>query len=344
MAVTDLNWYLASRHASLPIGEGQHVYRHSRFFIGDGILANANLSAVHATVSRPPQDLILHLPGSIFLFGVRPVNLLRKPVYALDATTIDLCLSVFPWANFRQTKSAIKLHTLLDLRGSIPTFLHISEGKVHDVNILDPLLPEAGTFYVMDRGYRDYARLFALTRAAAFFVIRAKPNLQFRRLYSHPVDNTTGLHCDQTIALTGLYAAQDYPEKLQRITYYDAVSQKTFVFLTNNFTLPALTIADLYRCRWQVELFFKWIKQHLQVKAFYSTSENAVKTKIWIAVSVYVPVANIKERLNIKPSLYTILKSLSVAVFEKMPLIQILTDSDNNEQTPGLPNQLNLFD
>jgi len=273
-------------------------------------------------------------------FGVE----LHNTVYALDATTIDLCLSVFPWARFRQTKAAIKLHTLLDLRGSIPTFLHITDGKVHDVNILDLLLPEAGAFYVMDRGYLDYRRLFTLNAAAAFFVIRAKSNLQFRRMYSHAVDSTTGLRCDQTIVLTGFYPSQHYPAKLRRIKYYDATSDKTLAFLTNNFTLPALTIADLYRCRWQVELFFKWIKQHLRIKTFYGTSENAVKTQLWIAVSVYILVAIIKKRLKIPASLYTILQILSVTVFERMPLNHILTDSDDKDYTQESANQLNLFD
>jgi hypothetical protein len=273
-------------------------------------------------------------------FGVELTN----TVYALDATTIDLCLSVFSWASFRQTKAAIKLHTLLDLRGNIPTFLHITDGKVHDVKILDLLLPEAGAFYVMDRGYLDYGRLFTLQTAAAFFVIRAKSNLQCRRVYSHPIDPTTGLRCDQTILLTGLYPSQHYPAKLRRIKYHDATSHKTLIFLTNNFTLPALTIAELYRCRWQVELFFKWIKQHLRIKAFYGTSENAVKTQLWIAVSVYILVAIIKKQLNLRASLYTILQILSVTVFERMPLIQVLMDSSNNEDTQGSPNQLNLFD
>jgi hypothetical protein len=269
---------------------------------------------------------------------------LDHTVYALDATMIDLCLTVFPWANFRQTKAAIKLHTLLDLRGNSPTFIHISDGKLHDVTVLDILVPEPGAFYIMDRGYLDFSRLYALDQCAVFFVIRAKSNFQFRRLYSHPVDKTTGLRCDQTIVLTGFYPAKDYPSKLRRIKYYDVKTDKTFVFLTNNFVLPALTIAELYRCRWQVELFFKWIKQHLRIKAFYGTSENAVRTQIWIAVSVYVLVAIIKKKLALKASLYTILQVLSVTLFDKMSLYQTLTISDYNMQNIDSINQLNLFD
>ena len=225
-------------------------------------------------------------------FGVE----LDQTVYALDSTTIDLCLSVFPWAKFRRAKAAIKLHTLLDLRGSIPSFIHISDGKLHDVNVLDHLIPEPGAFYVMDRGYLDFKRLHQLHQYAAFFVIRAKSNLQCRRLYSHPVQKQTGLRCDQTVVLTGFYPSQHYPGKLRRIKYHDTVTDKTLIFLTNNFLLPPLTIAKLYRCRWQVELFFKWIKQHLRIKSFFGTTENAVKTQIWIAVSVYVLVAIVKKR------------------------------------------------
>ena len=269
---------------------------------------------------------------------------LDNTVYALDATTIDLCLSVFPWAHFRSTKAAVKLHTLLDLRGSIPTFIHISDGKMHDVNVLDLLLPEAGAFYVMDRGYVDFSRLFALHQGSAFFVIRAKSNLQCRRLYSRPVDKSLGLRCDQTVRLTGFYAARDYPEKLRRVKYHDLKTDKTFVFLTNNFALPAMTIADLYRCRWQVELFFKWIKQHLRIKSFYGTTDNAVKTQIWIAVSVYVQVAIIKKRLNLDASLYTILQILSVTIFENIPLDQLLMDNGFTQDNPDSPNQLILFD
>jgi len=266
---------------------------------------------------------------------------LDNTVYALDASTIDLCLSVFPWAPFRQTKAAVKLHTLLDLRGNIPTFIHISDGKLHDVNALDLLIPEPGAFYIMDRGYLDFARLYRFMLLGAFFVIRAKSNFQFRRLYSDPIDKDSGVRCDQTVVLTGYYSAQHYPQKLRRIKYYDATTGKTFVFLTNNFSLPALTIADLYRCRWQVELFFKWIKQHLRIKAFFGTSENAVKSQIWIAVSVYVLVAIIRKRLNIDASLYTILQILSLTMFERISLNQILADSEYNSRDLGPINQLN---
>ena len=273
-------------------------------------------------------------------FGVE----LNQTVYALDSTTIDLCLSVFPWAKFRNTKAAIKLHTLMDLRGSIPSFIHISEGKLHDVNILDQLIPEPGSFYIMDRGYLDFERLYMLNQYATFFVIRAKSNLQFRRLYSHPIKKITGLKCDQTIVLTGFYSHKSYPEKLRRIKYYDLETNKAFVFLSNNFTLSPLTITELYRCRWQIELFFKWIKQHLQIKSFFGTTENAVKTQIWIAVSVYVLVAIIKKKLHIEASLYTILQILSVTLFERLPLLQVLTGSDYKMNKPKIYNQLNLFD
>lgn len=268
---------------------------------------------------------------------------LQQTVYALDATTIDLCLTMFPWAAFRQSKAAIKLHTLLDLRGSIPTFIYISDGTVHDVNVLDALPIEAGAFYVMDRGYLDYARLHAISLEAGFFVTRAKANTRCRRIYSHQIDHSTGLRCDQTIMLTGFYSVKGYPNKLRRIKYYDIETDKTLVFLTNNFSLPALTIARLYRCRWQVELFFKWIKQNLRIKNFYGTSENAVKTQIWIAVSVYVIVAILKKRLNIPASLYTILQILSVSVFEKTPLLQLLTETTLVEEITDSQNQLNLF-
>ena len=269
---------------------------------------------------------------------------LDNTVYALDASTIDLCLSVFPWALFRSTKSAIKLHTLLDLRGNIPTFIHISDGKLHDVNVLDILLPEPGAFYIMDRGYTDFFRLYTLSLGAAFFVIRGKSNLQCRRLYSRPVDKHTGLKYDQTVVLTGFYAAKDYPDKLRRIKYYDAETDKTLVFLTNNFSLPALTIAELYRCRWQVELFFKWIKQHLHIKSFFGTSENAVKSQIWIAISVYVLIAIIKKRPDLRTDLYTILQILSLTLFEKTPLDQILANHDYKTDGHDMYNQLNLFD
>ena len=245
---------------------------------------------------------------------------LKETVYALDATTIDLCLSVFPWAPFRTTKAAVKLHTLLDLRGNIPAFIHISGGKMHEVNILDQLVPEAGAFYVMDRGYLDFERLFRLHTAGSFFVTRGKSNLKAQRRYSHPVDRSTGLICDQTVVLTGFYSYRDFETPLRRIRFNDPKTGKRLVFLTNNFALPALTITELYRCRWQVELFFKWIKQHLRIKQFYGTTENAVKTQIWTAVSTYVLVAIVKKRLKIQASLYEMLQILSLTMFEQTPL------------------------
>jgi uncharacterized protein DUF4372/DDE family transposase len=273
-------------------------------------------------------------------FGVELAN----TVYALDATTIDLCLSMFPWAPFRSTKAAVKLHTLLDLRGSIPTFIHISDGKLHDVNVLDLLIIEAGAFYIMDRGYLDFERLYALDQAGGFFVTRAKRNLDARRLYSAPVDRSTGLISDQTIALNGFYAAKHYPAHLRRIRYRDPETGKTLVFLTNQFALPALTICALYKCRWQVELFFKWIKQHLRIKRFYGTSENAVRTQIWIAISVYVLVAIIKKQLKLDVSLHTLLQILSLTIFEKLPLQQVVADTAPVRNDIVLHNQLNLFE
>ena len=269
---------------------------------------------------------------------------LNETVYALDASTIDLCLSVFPWARFRRSKGAIKLHTLLDLRGNIPTFISITDGKVHDVNILDELIPEAGSIYVMDRGYLDFNRLYRLHQNLAFFVTRKKINTGIRRIYSSTVDKAAGLKSDQAVILTGFYARKSYPEKLRRVKYYDAENDKRLDFLTNNFSLPAITIANLYKCRWQVELFFKWIKQHLRIKSFYGTSENAVKSQIWIAVSVYVLVAIIKKRLKIEQSLYTILQILSLSLFEKMPIYQALTNTTYKKPITTVDKQLYLFD
>lgn len=268
---------------------------------------------------------------------------LEQTVYALDTTTIDLCLSVFPWARFRQAKAAVKMHTLLDLRGNIPTFIHISDGKMHEVNMLDILILEAGSFYIMDRGFTDFARWFVMHQAQAFFITRAKSNLLFRRVYSRSVDKSTGLRCDQTIALTAPKASKDYPQRLRRIKFHDAEHDKDLVFLTNNFDLPALTIAQLYRCRWQVELFFKWIKQHLRIKRFYGTTENAVKTQIWISITVYVLVAIVKKRLNTEASLYTILQILSLTLFEKMTLDQLLKNAEVQMTIQQNNNQLNLF-
>jgi len=268
---------------------------------------------------------------------------LTNTVYALDSTTIDLCLSVFPWAHFRTTKAAVKMHTLLDLRGSIPSFIHVSDGKWHDVHALDLLIPEAGAIYVMDRGYLDFARLHVLHLARSFFVTRAKSNMDAHRVYSAATDRTTGIICDQTIALDGFYTRQEYPEHLRRIRFKDAETGKTLVFLTNNFLLPAATIGALYKSRWQVELFFKWVKQHLRIKRFFGTSENAVKSQIWIAVSVYVLVAIVKKRLNLDASLYTLLQILSVTLFEKMPLQQAFTTSASPENQATSNNQLFLF-
>ena len=269
---------------------------------------------------------------------------LTHSLYALDSTTIDLCLSLFPWAKFRQRKAAVKMHTLLDLHGNIPTFISITDGKVHDVNILDEILPEAGAFYVMDRGYVDFERLYGFTLSSAFFVVRTKSNVLLQRRYSHAVDKSTGVRSDHTVILTAIDSAKVYPDALRRVSYLDVETRKRFKFLTNNFTLPALTIAQIYKCRWQVELFFKWIKQHLRIKAFFGTSENAVKTQIWIAVSVYVLVAIIRKRLRLEASLYQILQILSVTLFEKTPILQALQASDSDFNLLDTGNQLILFD
>ena len=287
-------------------------------------------------------QVLIHIARDLYAgddFGLE----LQETVYALDSTTIDLCLSVFPWARFRKTKGAIKLHTLLDLRGNIPAFIRISDGKVHDVKILDEILPEAGAFYIMDRGYLDFERLYRMSQYLAFFVTRSKTNMGFRRLYSHPVDKETGVQSDQTIVLTGFYSSKDYPDKMRRVRFFDEEREKDLTFLTNNFLLPSLTITQLYKCRWQVELFFQWIKQHLRIKKFYGTSENAVKSQIWISVSVYVLVAILKKRLKLEVSLYTILQILSVTVFEKMPILQALESGRYKQQEGSLNNQLILF-
>ena len=284
--------------------------------------------------------ILIHKAREFYInepFGIE----LDNTVYALDSTTIDLCLALFPWARFRKNKGAVKLHTLLDLRGNIPSFIDITDGKIHDVNILDILIFEAGSFYIMDRGYIDFKRLYELHQALAFFVIRAKSNLKYRRLYSRPVDKSTGLRCDQTIVLTQSFA--DYPQQLRLVKFYDAENDLRLAFLTNNCSIDALTVAQLYKCRWKVELFFKWIKQHLRIKAFFGTSENAVKTQVWIAVSVYVLIAIIKKRLALKPSLYTILQILSVTMFEKTPLSQALMENDVLETIDENDNQLKLF-
>jgi len=305
-------------------------------------LANANMVRDWRIYADVAQSLI-GIARRLYIdepFGVD----LKETVYALDTTTIDLCLSVFPWAPFRTAKAAVKLHTLLDLRGNIPTFIHISDGKMHEVNVLDQLLPEAGAFYIIDRGFIDFERLYRFHEAGSFFVTRGKSNLKAKRRYSHPVDRSTGLICDQTVVLTGFQSRKDFESPLRCIRFKDPETAKNLVFLTNNFTLPALTITELYRCRWQVELFFKWIKQHLRIKAFFGTSENAVKSQIWIAVSVYVLVAIVKKRLNLSASLYEILQILSLTMFERIPLDQLLAQTVLDEIQHASDKQLFLFE
>jgi transposase len=289
-------------------------------------------------------DFAQHLIGIARPLHVEdPIGVdLDHTLYALDSTTIDLCLSLFPWARFRKHKAAVKMHTLLDLHGNIPTFISITDGKVHDVNVLDEIMPEAGAFYVMDRGYLDFERLYFFTLSAAFFVVRAKSNVILQRRYSHPVDTTTGVRSDHTVILTAIGSLKVYPEALRRVSYLDVETKKRFKFLTNNFTLPAITIAQIYKSRWQVELFFKWIKQHLRIKAFYGTSENAVKTQIWIAVSVYVLVAIVRKRLTLPLSLYQILQILSVTLFEKTPILQALQLSDSQDELDDNSSQIYL--
>jgi hypothetical protein len=305
-------------------------------------LANAN----HTRDWRIYADFAQILVGQARpLYAGEDLNLdLEATVYALDSSTIDLCLSMFPWAKFRKTKGAVKLHTLLNLQGGIPEFILVSDGKLHDVNALDHLVPAPGAYYVMDRGYLDFARLHDPHQAKAYFVTRAKSNFKFKRRYSSPVDKSTGVQCDQTVVLETYYSLQGYPEPLRRIRYYDAELDKRLVFLTNDFQLPAPTIAALYKSRWKIELFFKWIKQHLRVKAFYGTSPNAVKAQIWIAISVYLLVAIMKKRLGLAPPLYTILQILSVSIFEKTPLVKLFSQADYNPPKAHSPNQLSLFD
>ena len=312
-----------------------------RSTVARNTLANANAVRDWRIYADFAQSLI-GIARSLYAqepFGVD----LQETVYALDATTIDLCLSVFPWAPFRSAKAAIKLHTLLDLRGNIPTFIHISDGKMHEVNILDQLLPEPGAFYIMDRGFLDFERLYRFHQNGSFFVTRGKSNLKVQRRYSHPIDRKTGLICDQSVVLTGFYSHQGFEAPLRRIRFQDPETAKTLIFLTNNFVLPAFTITELYRCRWQVELFFKWIKQHLRIKAFYGTSENAVKSQIWIAVSAYVLVAIVKQRLRLSATLYEILQILSLTMFEKIPLHQLLAQIPVDENDLTLNNQFFLF-
>jgi hypothetical protein len=312
-----------------------------RSAVARNTLANANAVRDWRIYADFAQSLIAIARR---LYAQEPFGVdLQETVYALDATTIDLCLSVFPWAVFRSAKAAIKLHTLLDLRGNIPTFIHISDGKVHEVNILDRLLPEPGAFYIMDRGFLDFERLYRFHEAGSFFMTRGKSNLKVQRRYSHPIDRSTGLICDQSVVLTGFYSHQGFEAPLRRIRFKDPETAKTLIFLTNNFVLPALTITELYRCRWQVELFFKWIKQNLRIKAFFGASENAVKSQIWIAVSAYVLVAIVKKRLHLPASLYEILQILSLTMFEKIPLDQLLAETISDQIQPVFDNQLILF-
>jgi len=288
-------------------------------------------------------QVLIHEARSLYVdddFGLE----LKETVYALDSSTIDLCLSLFPWARFRSTKAAVKLHTLLDLRGDIPTYIWITDGKVHDVNVLDQLIPEPGAIYIMDRAYLDFKRLYQIHQGSAIFVTRCKTNTGLRRIYSHKVDKSTGVRYDQTVVTTGFYSKNNYPEKLRRIKFFDVEKGRSFVFLTNQFLLPAVIIAELYRYRWRVEIFFKWIKQHLRIKSFYGTSENAVKTQIWIAISIYVLVAIMKKRLSIDLPLYTILQILSISLFEKMPILEALTADDYTNRIASLHKQLKLFE
>jgi hypothetical protein len=321
-------------------GKLYHMGFHGR--VARSTLADANDSHDWRIYADFAQVLIrLARP----LYASDPIGVeLEQSLYALDSTTIDLCLSLFPWAKFRKHKAAVKMHTLLDLHGNIPTFISITSGKVHDVNILDEILPEAGAFYVMDRGYVDFERLYVFTLSAAFFVVRTKSNVLLQRRYSRSVDKTTGVRSDHTVILTAIDSAKAYPDALRRISYLDVETRKRFNFLTNNFTLPALTIALIYKARWQVELFFKWIKQHLRIKSFYGTSENAVKTQIWIAVSVYVLVAIVRKRLGLEISLYQILQILSVMLFEKTPILRALQPPDSQNDLLDSANQLILFD
>jgi len=343
LAFAQLTWRESLRdiEACLRVQSSKLYHLGFRSAIARNTLANAN--AVRDW--RIYADFAQHLIGiARRLYADDPLSLdLDDTVYALDSTTIDLCFSVFPWAPFRSTKAAVKLHTLLDLRGNIPSFIFISDGKMHDVNILDQLLPEAGAFYIVDRGYVDFERLARLDDAGSFFITRAKSNLKARRRYSRPVDRSTGLVCDQTVFLTGFYSRQGFNRPLRRIKFNDPQTGKRLVFLTNNFALDALAIAKLYKSRWQVELFFKWIKQHLRIKAFFGTSENAVKSQIWIAVSVYVLVAIVKKRLALPATLYEILQILSLSLFEKTPVNCLFHDDPHQKIPTADPNQLTLF-
>lgn len=344
MAFAQLTYRESLRDIQTCLRSVHHKLYHMGFRgkVARNTLANANKVRDWRIYADFAQVLINHART---LYTQEPFGVeLDQTVYALDSTTIDLCLSVFPWAAFRKRKGAIKLHTLLDLRGNIPVLAIITHGKIHDVTIIDSLLLEAGALYIMDRAYTDFYRLHRIHREKAFFITRAKKNLNFKRLYSQTIDKSTGLKCDQTIVMKGYYTKHKYPDKLRRIRFYDSENNKSLVFLTNNFDLPAATITELYRCRWQIELFFKWIKQHLRIKSFFGASENAVKSQIWIAVSVYVLVAIMRKELKIDHSLYTILQILSVSLFEKSHIYQVLTESNDLTINYHNPNQLNLFD
>ena len=343
MAFAQLTYRESLRDIEACLRSAQHKLYHMGFRgkVSRNTLAHANEIRDWRIYADFAQILIArarHLYANDS-FGVE----LKQMVYALDSTTIDLCLSLFPWAKFRKHKAAVKLHTLLDLHGNIPSVIFMTHGKIHDVKILDELILEAGAIYLMDRGYLDFARLHKIHQTPAFFITRTKRNFSFQRLYSHPIEKVTGLQCDQTIVLKGFYVQKDYPTQLRRIRYFDATRNKRLIFLTNNFILPALTIAQLFRCRWQIELFFKWIKQHLRIKAFYGTSENAVKTQIWIAISIYVLVAIVKKQLGLEMNLYTILQILSVSLFEKRPILKAFCDEIYINQYNVTDNQLKLF-
>ncbi len=338
---------LTARRSLRDVENALGAQRHKLYHMGFGFpvkratLAVANQNRDYRIYQDFAHSLIdIALP----LYAEEDLGLdLKQTVYALDSTTIDLCLSLFPWAEFRRTKGAVKLHTLLDLQGSVPVFIDITSGKVHDVNILDRLSFSPGAMVLMDRGYLDYLRLYRLTQNAVFFIIRAKKNLKFRRLYSHQVDKASGIRCDQSIALIGHYSSKYYPQLLRRVKYFDEEEGKNYVFLSNNFKLPAKTVADLYKYRWQIELFFKWIKQHLHIKSFYGTSDNAVKTQIWIAISVYLLAAIMKKRLNLEEDLYTILQILSVTLFEKVHILQVFEKSVYQNLNQCNSNQLLLL-
>jgi hypothetical protein len=343
MAFAQLTYRESLRDIEVCLRSAQHKLYHMGFRgkVSRNTLAHANEVRDWRIYADFAQILIArarHLYANDS-FGVE----LKQIVYALDSTTIDLCLSLFPWAKFRKHKAAVKLHTLLDLHGNIPSVILMTHGKIHDVKILDQLVLEAGAIYLMDRGYLDFARLYKIHQTPAFFITRAKRNFSFQRLYSHPIEKITGLQCDQTIVLEGFYAQKGYPTLLRRIRYFDTTKDKRLIFLTNNFTLPALTITQLFRRRWQIELFFKWIKQHLRIKAFYGTSENAVKSQIWIAISVYLLVAIVKKQLGLEMNLYTILQILSVTLFEKRPILQAFANEIYLNQHNDTGNQLKLF-